>query len=159
MSFTITPASTSTDLASIKILFTAYATALNLDLSFQSFSTELSTLPGKYAPPTGSLLLAKSTSTGEAIGCVGVRPLDSNDICEMKRLYVSPAGRGTGVGKALAQAVVVEAKRLGYRAMRLDTLASMTTPLKLYRGMGFRDIEAYYHNPLEGVHYLELELS
>lgn len=159
MSYKITPALTPTDLASTTTLFQAYATALGLDLSFQDFAAELSSLPGKYSPPTGSLLLAKSTSTNEAIGCVGVRPLDSPGVCEMKRLYVSPAGRGSGIGKALAEAIVVEAKRLGYRAMRLDTLASMTSARGLYRSLGFREIEAYYANPLEEVVYLELKLD
>lgn len=158
MSYTITPASTPQDLTSITTLFQAYATALGLDLSFQDFTNELATLPGKYAPPTGGLLLAKSTSTGEAIGCVGVRPLEPKGVCEMKRLYVSPAGRGTGIGKALGEAIIAEAKRLGYRTMRLDTLASMTSALRLYRSLGFQDIEAYYANPLEEVVYLELKL-
>lgn len=159
MSFTITQAQSPSDLKSIQTLFQAYAIGLGLDISFQNFEHELANLPGKYASPKGSLLLAKSTSTREAIGCVGLRPLESEGTCEMKRLYVSPEGRGTGVGKALAEAVVVEAKGLGYEKMVLDTLGSMTTPLKLYRGLGFRDIEPYYHNPLADVVYLELTLS
>lgn len=158
MSYTITPASTPADLTSISTLFKAYATALGLDLSFQGFADELATLPGKYAPPTGALLLAKSTSTGEAIGCVGVRPL-AEGVCEMKRLYVSPVGRGSGMGKTLGEAIIVEARRLGYRSMRLDTLASMTPALNLYRSLGFQEIEAYYANPLEEVVYLELRLN
>ena len=159
MSFTITQAHTAEDLSSSHNLFQAYAVGLGLDISFQNFDHELANLPGKYAPPSGALLLAKSTSTSEAIGCVGLRPLQPQGTCEMKRLYVSPEGRGTGVGKALAEAVVNEAKRLGYRRMVLDTLGSMTTPLKLYRGLGFRDIEPYYHNPLEDVIFLELTLT
>jgi putative acetyltransferase len=159
MSFTIAQAHSAQDLSSIQVLFQAYAVGLGLDISFQNFDHELANLPGKYAPPSGALLLAKSTSTGEAIGCVGLRPLQPEGTCEMKRLFVSPEGRGTGVGKALAEAVVVEAKRLGYRRMVLDTLGSMTTPLKLYRGLGFRDIEPYYHNPLEDVIFLELSLT
>jgi len=159
MSFTITQAHTAEDLSSSQNLFQAYAVGLGLDISFQNFDHELANLPGKYAPPSGALLLAKSTSTSEAIGCVGLRPLQPEGTCEMKRLYVSPEGRGTGVGKALAEAVVNEAKRLGYRRMVLDTLGSMTTPLKLYRGLGFRDIEPYYHNPLEDVIFLELTLT
>jgi putative acetyltransferase len=159
MSFTITQAHSPEDLRSIQALFQAYAIGLGLDISFQNFDHELASLPGKYAPTSGALLLAKSTSTGKAIGCVGLRSLQPEGTCEMKRLYVSPEGRGTGVGKALAEAVVAEAKRLGYRRMVLDTLGSMTTPLKLYRGLGFRDIEAYYHNPLDDVVFLELTLT
>lgn len=156
--FTITPATTPHDLASAATLFQAYATVLGQDLTFQNFTTELSTLPGKYAPPTGALLLAKFTSTNEAIGCVAVRPLESAGVCEMKRLYVSPAGRGTGVGRALAEAVIAEAKELGYASMVLDTLASLRPALELYKALGFREIEAYYANPLEEVIYLELAL-
>jgi putative acetyltransferase len=159
MSFTITQAQSAEDLESIQTLFQAYATGLGLDISFQNFDHELANLPGKYAPPKGALLLAKSTTSGEAIGCIGLRPLDMESTCEMKRLYVSPAGRGTGVGRALAEAIIVEAKRLGYGRMVLDTLGSMTTPLKLYRGLRLKDIEPYYHNPLADVVYLELKLS
>lgn len=158
MSYTITPVTTAADLTSTTTLFEAYATALGLDLSFQGFANELATLPGKYSPPTGALLLAKSTSTGEAVGCVGVRPLEPRGVCEMKRLYVSPAGRGGGIGKALAEAVILEAKRLGYQAIRLDTLASMASALGLYRSLGFEEIDAYYANPLEDTVYLELKL-
>ncbi|GAB7335197.1 hypothetical protein MBLNU13_g07621t1 [Cladosporium sp. NU13] len=138
MSFTIIQAQSAEDLSSIKTLFQAYAVGLGLDISFQNFDHELVNLPGKYAPPSGALLLAKSTSTGKAIG---------------------PEGRGTGVGKALAEAVVAKAKRLGYARMVLDTLGSMVTPLKLYRGLGFKDIEPYYHNPLGDVIFLELILN
>lgn len=159
MSFTIVQAQSPDDLKSIHTLFRAYAIALGLDISFQNFEDELATLPGKYAPPKGVLLLAKSDATGDAIGCVGLRPLDLEGTCEMKRLYVSPAGRGTGVGKSLAEAIIAESKRLGYERMVLDTLGSMTTPLKLYRGLGFHDIQPYYHNPLEDVVFLELSLK
>jgi putative acetyltransferase len=158
MSFTIHQAQSPEDLESIQTLFQAYAIGLGLDISFQNFNHELANLPGKYAPPKGALLLAKS-STGEAIGCVGLRPLDLESTSEMKRLYVSPAGRGTGVGRALAEGTVIEAKRLGYGKMVLDTLGPMTTALKPYRGLGFKDIEAYYHNPLADVVYLALTLS
>ena len=148
MPFNIAPAQSPDDLEAARALFRSYAVALGLDISFQGFEDELTTLPGKYAPPRGLLLLAKSDSTGEAIGCVGLRPLDLEGTCEMKRLYVNPRGRGTGVGKALAESVVSGAKRLGYGRVVLDTLGSMTAAQKLYRGLGFHDIEPCYHNPL-----------
>lgn len=165
MSYTINPALTPTDYTTASILFKAYAATLNLDLTFQNFTDELASLQDMYGPPTGLLLLAKSTTTStssneEAIGCVGVRALDLPvGICEMKRLYVGSEGRGKGTGKALAMRAMLEAKQLGYAKMRLDTLATMTAALELYRGIGFKDIEAYYHNPLEGVVYLEADLS
>ncbi len=156
--FTISPITTPDDLASTIKLFKEYATSLNFNLCFQNFDTEMASMPGKYAPPEGALLLARKDSTGEAIGCVGLRAL-SSDICEMKRLYVAPAGRGTGVGKALTLAVIAEAGRLGYQAMRLDTLPTMNAALKLYSSLGFVEIGAYYATPLEGTVFLELPLS
>ena len=157
--FTISRATTPSDISAIASLFNAYVTWLNLDLTFQKYSIELATLPGKYAPPTGSLLLARLKSSGEAIGCVALRPLADDGICEMKRLYVSPAGRGLGLGKALAEAVVAEARKLGYRATRLDTLPRMEAARALYQRLGFREVEAYYESPLEGTIFLELELA
>jgi len=163
MSYIITPALAPTDYTTASTLFHAYAAALNLDLTFQNFTNEIANLQRMYGPPTGLLLLAKSTTTTnrneEAIGCVGVRALDpSLGICEMKRLYVGPEGRGKGIGKALAMRAMIEAKRLGYAKMRLDTLATMTAALALYGAIGFIEIEAYYHNPLDGVVYLEADL-
>lgn len=165
MSYTINPAQTPTDYTAATTLFQAYATTLNLDLTFQNFTNELASLQEMYSPPTGLLLLAKTpttpttTKTEEAIGCVGIRALDPPlKICEMKRLYVGPEGRGKGIGKALAMRAMIEAKRLGYAKMRLDTLATMTAALALYRSIGFGEIGAYYHNPLDGVVYLEADL-
>lgn len=159
---TITPALTPIDYTTASNLFHAYASSLDLDLTFQGFTTELANLQEMYGPPTGVLLLAKLESVTEnhAIGCVGVRALDGSlGICEMKRLYVGPEGRGKGIGKALTQSALLEAKRLGYVKMRLDTLASMTAALELYRSSGFNEIAAYYHNPLDGVVYLEADLK
>lgn len=161
--FHITPVQTPSDLAATTALFEAYADSLNLDLSFQSFATELATLPGAYAPPTGTLLLARPSSPQSndsgTLGCVALRPLDpSARVAELKRLYVSPRARGTGVGKALVLAVLAEARRLGYRAVRLDTLPSMISALGLYRSLGFREIGAYYQTPVEGTVFLELWL-
>ncbi|KAK3616995.1 hypothetical protein LTR56_025592 [Elasticomyces elasticus] len=146
------------DLADIAELFKAYAQSIGIDLAFQDFSTELANLPGKYATPSGALLLARNSSN-QAVGCVGLRSLPNSGYCEMKRLYVSPQGRGAGLGRLLAVAVVQEAKCLGYKAMRLDTLESMSSAHALYKSLGFRDVEPYYETPLAGTIFLELTLS
>jgi ribosomal protein S18 acetylase RimI-like enzyme len=146
------------DLNIIRRLFREYEAEIGVDLCFQGFEQELAELPGAYSPPRGRLLVANSD--GEAIGCVGLRPLKMDvTICEMKRLYVRPSHRGTGLGRQLVQRIVTEAREAGYSVMRLDTLRTMTAAQDLYRRMGFRDIPAYYPNPLPGVVYLELELS
>lgn len=137
-------------------LFREYARSLGVDLDFQDFDTELAQLPGKYAPPGGTILLAEEAGT--ALGCVALRPL-SPGICEMKRLYVRPAARGRGLGGALARAVLDEAARLGYAKMRLDTLERLSEAMRLYETLGFRRIPAYYANPLEDVVYWELDLK
>ena len=109
------------EIAAAAILFREYADWLGIDLSFQGFEAELASLPGKYAPPTGALILAYSPE-GEALGCVAVRLLEGSTVCEMKRLYVRPAARGLGIGAALVAAIVESAEELGYREMRLDSL-------------------------------------
>lgn len=144
------------DLAAARRLFQAYADWLAVDLCFQGFTEELATLPGAYAPPAGRLLLAKAG--GDAIGCVGLRPLEPG-ICEMKRLWVEPGFAGVGIGRALAERIIAEARAIGYERMRLDTIAPrMPTAQRLYASLGFREIPAYYHNPLDGVVMLELVL-
>lgn len=144
---TIRPARGSRDLEATGQLFSAYAKALGVDLSFQDFATELNTLPGKYAPPKGEIFLACDTQN-TAIGCVAVRPLPSDGCCEMKRLYVTPAGRGIGLGSQLVDAAIDMASHLGYREIRLDTLSSMHKARGLYEKVGFRRVEAYYNNPI-----------
>ncbi|KAL2419693.1 hypothetical protein ABEF95_004800 [Exophiala dermatitidis] len=153
------------DLADTIELFYAYAGSLGIDLGFQNFDAEMAGMPGKYAPPEGELLLARDDH-GRPIGCVGLRPLpstkdndDERKVCEMKRLYVSPSGRGTGVGRALALGIIAAARKLGYSEMRLDTLPSMVAALKMYRSLGFKDIDPYYETPLEGTHFLALQLD
>ena len=140
----------------VRRLFREYARFLGHDLSFQDFDAELAGLPGSYAPPGGALLIARVR--GKPAGCVAVRRQEAG-VCEMKRLYVRPAFRGRGVGRALAEAVMDEAVRLGYRRMRLDTIATMNEAVSLYRSLGFREIPAYYHNPIPGARYFQLELA
>ncbi len=151
--FHLTPARGADDIAAASALFGDYAAGLGVDLWFQDFSTELATLPGKYAPPQGELLLGRD-SAGGAIGCVALRPLDERGVGEIKRLYVRPAARGLGLGKALAMAILETAASRGYREVKLDTLAAMTEALALYRRLGFVEIPAYYANPLPGTRYL-----
>ncbi len=138
-----------------RILLLEYADSLDVDLSFQNFDQELSDFPGSYMPPTGALLLA--SRGGKLAGSVAMRKLDA-EACEMKRLYVRSGSRGLGVGRELAVAVIDAARDLGYRRMRLDTLAGMDDAQGLYRTLGFREIAAYYENPVPGTRYLELDL-
>ena len=152
-SFRIAPVRTANDLASTVKLFRAYAASLDVDLSYQGFEAEMEAMPGKYAPPAGELLLA-CNSNGAAVGCVGLRPIELHGCCEMKRLYVSPEVRGFGLGEKLVDAVVKEAKRIGYREMRLDTLPSMAGAIALYRKLGFKTIEPYYNTPVVGTIFM-----
>lgn len=136
-------------------LFQQYADTLDFDLEFQGFSRELATLPGEYAPPEGCILLAQRAD--EYIGCAALRPLEKK-ICEMKRLYVVPGHRNRKLGRALAEAIIEEARAKGYERMRLDTIESMTAAQALYHSLGFRPIEPYRYNPLKSASYFELNL-
>lgn len=155
--FSITPVRTEADLTATIDLFYEYAKALGFDLSFQNFDDEMAKMPGKYSPPQGELFLARNNA-GVPIGCAAMRPLDGDRICEIKRLYVAPSGRGTGLGKALALKVIETARQAGYREMRLDTLPTMKAAIGLYEQLGFVDIAAYYETPMEGTRFLSLEL-
>ena len=144
---------TAEDIPTLRELFREYEAELPFDLSFQNFEEELASLPGRYASPTGRLLLARCG--GDPVGCVALRQI-GHGLCEMKRLFVRPAFRRQGVGQALAEAVVEEARRIRYKRMRLDTVLE---PAKgLYRSMGFRQIPPYQDVPIPGVVFMELEL-
>lgn len=151
----IVRAETAADYERTRALFEDYAASLDFDLDFQGFREELARFPGEYAPPTGSILLARD-ETGVG-GCVALRALDDR-MCEMKRLYVAPSLRGRGAGRALTEAVIAEGRRMGYERMRLDTVPSMEAARALYRSLGFVQIAPYRPNPIAGAEFLELTL-
>ena len=143
------------DIAAVKSLFLEYQHALGVNLEFQGFTAELERLPGAYAPPTGELLLLRLD--GLICGCVGIRRL-AEGVAEMKRLFVQPQCRGGGHGRKLAAAAIAEAKRLGYRELKLDTLPMMEAAMGLYESLGFRATKPYYDNPIAGSRFLVLAL-
>jgi ribosomal protein S18 acetylase RimI-like enzyme len=147
---------TSEEFERIRELFVEYADSLDFDLGFQDFEQELADLAEHYAPPDGCLLLA--TSEGQPAGCVAMRKF-SECVCEMKRLYVKPQYRSLGIGRALAEAIIEQARKTGYNYMRLDTAPSMEAARSLYLSMGFIDIEPYRYNPIEGAVFMELKLT
>lgn len=144
---------------SAQAIFREYADSLGIDLGFQDFERELRDLPGEYAPPRGTLLLA--TLDGVVAGCCALRPLDTVDYpnaAEMKRLYVRKAFRGFGLGRQLAEATLDAARAAGYACVLLDTLSDMEAARALYYELGFQEIPPYYHNPISGAHYLKVDL-
>ena len=144
------------DLDVARALFREYADMLGVPLDFQGFEEELASLPGRYAAPGGAILLAFAGTS--PVGCVALRPLDEPGVCEMKRMFVRPAHQGRGLGRVLAGRILADARARGYRVMRLDTLERLAPAVKLYESLGFRRIEPYGYNPLDGVLYFEAEL-
>lgn len=144
------------DIETIRALFLEYANSLGFSLCFQNFDQELASLPGDYAPPHGRLWLA--ASIGEPAACVALHKIDG-DTCEMKRLYVRSHFRGKGLGRYFAERIIAEARQIGYKKLRLDTVEPvMTTAVAMYRRLGFREIAPYRPNPMAGALYMELDL-
>lgn len=146
-------------LEEVRALFLDYQADIGIDLTFQGFVEELATLPGAYTPPLGALVVA--TVDGAAAGCCALRPLfdsDHGNAAEMKRLFVRRAFRGFGLGRQLAEHIMLLAQQAGYECVLLDTLYDMEAARSLYHEMGFVEIAPYYHNPLPGAHYLKRAL-
>ena len=148
----IVSAQSASDFEEVRALFREYDASLDVDLSFQGIEEEIATLPGKYASPKGALFIARDMGA-QAIGCLGVRPFDRPGACEIKRLYVRPAGRGSGVGRAFVTAAAAFAREAGYREILLDSLPSMKAAIVLYRTLGFEEVPPYWNNTLPGILY------
>ena len=152
----ITPATTDEQIEQARALFREYEAWLGMSLCFQGFEEEMANLPGKYAPPGGRLYVAYND--GKPIGCIALRGIEPS-ICEMKRLYLRDAARGKGVGVRLIEQVIADAREIGYEKMRLDTYPpKMGKAVSLYEAHGFYEIPAYYHNPHDGVLFMEKTL-
>ncbi|HXQ72415.1 MAG TPA: GNAT family N-acetyltransferase [Pyrinomonadaceae bacterium] len=152
----LTQAATPSDIEQARELFKEYEASLGISLCFQNFAEELANLPGDYAPPRGRLLLAREIE--QVMGCVALRPVGPTT-CEMKRLFVRPEYRDRRLGRILVEAIVEEARKIGYTHMRLDTMSDrMGRAIELYKSVGFVDIEPYYHSPVDTTKFMELDL-
>lgn len=152
----VIPAHADLHLADVRRLFLEYAAELMIDLGLQGFDEELATLPGRYAPPAGAILLAREAE--RSVGCVALRPLQPGT-CEMKRLYVIPQRRYAGIGRLLAEAIIANARDIGYDTMLLDTLDSMRPAIALYASMGFKPCPEYGYHPYPGTLAMRLNLK
>ena len=158
--FSVVPALSGDPLSKARELFREYGRLPGVTPCVQDFDAEIAALPGKYAPPRGCLLLAlpeSAESSGNAIGCGALRPW-GEDACEMKRVFVRPAFRGSGAGRALVNELIVQARTIGYRNILLDTLPWMREAHALYRAIGFREIPSYQKNPVPDARFFELNL-
>jgi OHCU decarboxylase len=136
-------------------MFVEYAKSLDIDLCFQNFDKEVNGLPGEYSLPRGRLLLAMFES--KVAGCVALKRI-SDEVCEMKRLYVRSEFRGKGIGKRLTTDVMEQARVIGYKQMRLDTLPSMKEAIALYRSLGFESIAPFRDLPVSGALFMQARL-
>lgn len=155
MSIDIRAAALPQDLPVIRELFREYSQGLGIDLCFQNFEAELAQLPGKYAQPAGTIMLAWDGDT--PVACVALRPVE-HPVCEMKRLYVRPQARSLQLGRRLVERICAQARDAGYSQICLDTLPSMSAAIHLYGTLGFAPVAPYVHNPVEGVLFLGREL-
>lgn len=169
-SLVLRQAATPADLAEVKKCFQAYTEWLNEDITFQNYAAEFEGLPGKYAPPSGALLLALDKTTDQVLGCIALRPIQLEEqylsqrrpetrYCEIKRLFVYPEARGRQVSRTLVREVLRIAEEEGYHEVLLDTLAKMQPAVKLYKSEGFEETEPYTVNPLAGVIYFSRKLN
>jgi putative acetyltransferase len=156
----ITQALGETAISQVRELFREYANTPGVSPCWQDFDRELASLPGRYSPPEGRLLLAHRAEPGKSeglVGCVAMHKLEEG-ICEMKRLYVRTEFRGEGAGRKLTEALIAEARSIGYGKIRLDTLPIMGQAQQLYRLLGFSEIPSYQKDPTPGALYFELDL-
>src|SRR3954449_8919601 len=136
-----------------RTLLREYEAWFGMSLCFQGFEEEVATLPGKYSLPSGRLLLAYSDN--KLAGCIALRPLKEEGICEMKRLFVRDGFRGQQIGRKLVERLISDAREIGYSKMRLDTFPpKMAKAVDLYRSHGFAEIPPYYENPYAGVLFM-----
>ena len=156
MNYVIRPAEFPADADALRVLFREYQTAIGIDLSFQDFDDELAGLPGDYAEPRGVVLCLATPD--ELVGCAALRPFTGAD-AEMKRFYIKPSHRGRGAARMLAAELIVRAHEAGYARLLLDTIPGMDAAQRLYEALGFTDVPAYRHNPVEGARYLALRLG